>query len=280
MLSVPQSTVALAGLHGSPLWSDPAGGTDAAADAAKGRLSLRLIEHRPPPAEGIKPDMEVAAAVAAGAAFSACRAALKDRPELAAAIENSTSQLRSLFPFGRGAASPERALQRALRGLPVALDVERRSLDGSRKVLTIDQVRALAAALLAQPPGTVLKLNLSHTPLPPTSAAALGSAAHEALAALSALRLRACALGDSGVAPLCAALHHPEASASSCLAELALASNNLTSASAAVIAAAVRELPRLISLDLSYNALGTEGCLAVGDALAEVRCSRASRSPR
>ena len=130
---------------------------------------------------------------------------MDDRPELAAALKNSTNQLRSLLPFS-STSTPEHALQLALRNLPLALDVDRRSLDGSRKTLSTEQVRVLAAALQAQPPGTVRKLNLSHTALPLRSAEALGNGAHEALAALSALRLRGCALGDAAIVPLCSAL--------------------------------------------------------------------------
>ena len=107
-----------------------------------------------------------------------------------------------------------------------------------------------------------------------TDAHALGQA-HLALTRLAALRLRGCALGDAGVVPICRALHHPEAAASSRLAELALASNGLTAASAAELGEALRELPALLSLDLSYNPLGASGCVLVGEALAERRALQA-----
>ena len=126
----------------------------------------------------------------------------------------------------------------------------------------------------AAPPGTLTKLNLSHTPLSEASALALGQA-HLALAALGALRLRGCGLGDVGLAPICRALHHPEAAASSRLTELALASNGLTPSIASRLADALRELPALLSLDLSYNPLGADGCVSIGEALSERRVLQA-----
>ena len=210
--------------------------------------------------------MEVAVAAGSAALFTACKAALDEHPELTSAVATTLKKLRSALTNER---TSEDLLLAALRGLPVAFDAERRSLDASRRGLTPDNLRRLASSLQQVPSGTVLKLNLSHTPLAEVAPAL--AHAHLALSALSALRMRGCALTDAGVAPICRALHHADAAASSQLAELALASNGLTAASADALAAAVRELPTLQSLDMSYNPLGRAGCVAIGEALAEVR---------
>ena len=210
--------------------------------------------------------MEVAVAAGSAALFTACKAALDEHPELTSAFTSTLKKLRSVLTNDRTNAE---VLLAALRGLPVAFDAERGSLDASRRGMNADNLRRLASVLQQVPAGTVLKLNLSHTEL--TEAAPALAHAHLALSALSALRLRGCALGDVGIGLVCRALHHPTATASSQLSELALASNGLTAAAGGAMADALRELPLLQSLDLSYNALGREGCIAIGEALAEVR---------
>ena len=212
--------------------------------------------------------MEIALAAGSAAVCSALAAAVQDSPELKKALRAKLAAARSLLPAAEP--QPLEVLRAALGKMPVALDVDKFSLDASRRGLSDDDLAAIARALQAAPAGTLLKLNLSHTPVAETSARALAQA-HLALASLAALRLRGCTLGDAGVRPICRALHHPEASASSRLGELALASNGLTAKSAGEVADALRELPALLSLDLSYNPLGADGCIVVAEALAERR---------
>ena len=208
---------------------------------------------------------EIVIAAAGAAAFSAVSAALNDHPEFKKKL---TAKFYSLLP---NAATPAtELLRKQLGGLALSLDAEKRSLDGSRRGLSESDLAKVATALQATAPGTILKLNLSHTPISEASARALGEA-HLTLCRLSALRLRGCKLGDAGAAFICRALHHPDAASSSRLAELALASNGLTASAAAELADALRELPALQSLDLSYNPLGGAGCALIAEALAERR---------
>ena len=58
--------------------------------------------------------------------------------------------------------SVKEVLQNALRGLPVALDSSRTSLDGSRRGLRTPDLMRVASCLQAVKPGTLRKLNLSH----------------------------------------------------------------------------------------------------------------------
>jgi hypothetical protein len=210
--------------------------------------------------------MELALAAGGAALFSAVAAAVKDSPQFSEAWTGATKHVRLLLTPN----APEARLRAALRGLSAAYDATRRSLDGSRRGMTSADLMRVAAALRGVPPGTVVKLNLSHTVIEQDVALALAQG-HACLADLGALRLRGCALGDESVAALCASLHHPSAASSSQLSELALASNRLSSAAAAAIAEAVLELPALQTLDLSYNALGHAGCASIGEALAERR---------
>ena len=212
---------------------------------------------------------EIIIAATGAAAFSAVKAALDDAPEFKKRL---TAKLQSLLPNATPLAHD--VLRKQLGGMALSLDADKRSLDGSRRGLTDADIAAVARALQATPAGTILKLNLSHTPLSEPSARALAQA-HLSLSRLSALRLRGCALGDVGAVFICRALHHPEASSSSRLSELALASNHLTPSAAPEIAEALRELPALHSLDLSYNALGGAGCALLGEALSERRVLRA-----
>ena len=204
-------------------------------------------------------------AAAGAAVFSACVAAMRDRPEFTASLARSMRGLRSL-------ASPSAAdsLQASLKGLPIAFDSSRASLDGSRRGFRSVDIMRIASCLQAVPPGTVLRLNLSHTPFSIDAAAAF-AVAHTMLSALCVLRLRGCDLGDGGAELICSALHHPAATASAPLNELALASNALGLSAAGAIAEAVRELPDLLTLDLSYNGLGSSGCVAIAEAIGECR---------
>ena len=212
--------------------------------------------------------MEIALAAGCSAVFSAVSAALHDSPEFRKKLNDKIAAVQALMPNAKP--PPHMLLHAALGSLPVAVDADKRSLDGSRRGLKTEDLITIAQALQAAPPGTILKLNLSHTVVAKESASALGES-HLALARLAALRMRGCNLGDHGVVPILRALHHPEAAASSRLTELALASNGLTAASAGELAHALRELPALLSLDLSYNALGPDGCALVAEALAERR---------
>ena len=212
--------------------------------------------------------MEIALAAGSAALFSAVSAALNDSPELRKNLRDKIAAVQALMPGAKP--NPHMLLRAVLASLPVALDTDKLSLDGSRRGLSTENLITIARALQAAPPGTLLKLNLSHTAVAEESACALGQS-HLALARLAALRMRACQLGDVGVVPIIRALHHPEAAASSRLAELALASNGLTATSASELAHVLRELPALLSLDLSYNPLGSDGCALVAEALAERR---------
>ncbi len=210
--------------------------------------------------------MEVVLAAGGGMVLSAGAAALREDPALAASLRRVVRRIQSTF----SGPSQEDLLQQAVRGLPVALDSSRSSIDGSRRGLRAPDLLRIAASLQTIAPGTLRKLNLSHTAMSVDVAASFG-VAHEALSALHVLRLRGCSLGDGGVGLICEALHHPSASASAMLAELALSSNGLTPAAATHLAEAVRELPSLVVLDLSYNELGSHGCVAIGEALGERR---------
>jgi hypothetical protein len=66
--------------------------------------------------------MEVALATGSAAVVSACLAALHDSPELTSAVKSVRQRLRSLLVPN----APEEKLRAALRGLPIALDAERR----------------------------------------------------------------------------------------------------------------------------------------------------------
>ena len=191
---------------------------------------------------------------------------MREDPAFAAAVRTSLRKVRGIL-YGPSA---EDVLQSSLKGLPVALDPTRLSLDASRRGLQTQDVLLIVSALQMVPPGTIQRLNLSHTSLSMHAATELAGA-HLALSALTALRLRGCSLRDGGVRLLCEALHDPSASASSQLSELALASNGLTSACASDIAAAVRELPALLTIDLSYNELGNACCITIAESLGE-RC--------
>ena len=210
--------------------------------------------------------MELVLAASSAAVVSACTAALRDHPELAARLKRSLR--RAVAPFAKPSATD--ALHDALRGLPVALDAARSSLDGSRRGLKTTDLLRIAACIEAAPPGTLRRLNLSHTPLSVDVAASL-SQAHAAISQLHVLRLRGCALGDSGVALICMALNHRDATASTTITELALAANGLTPHAADALASAVRESPSLCTLDLSYNQLGPAGCIAIAEAIGERR---------
>ena len=198
--------------------------------------------------------------------LSAGAAALKEDPGLSVSLRRIARRLQSTF----SGPSQEDLLQQAMRGLPVALDSSRSSIDGSRRGLRSPDLLRIASMLQTITPGTLRKLNLSHTAMSVDVAATFG-AAHEGLSALLVLRLRGCSLGDGGVGLICEALHHPSSAASSPLTELALASNGLTPAAATHLADAVRELPSLVMLDLSYNELGSLGCVAIGEAISERR---------
>ena len=206
--------------------------------------------------------MEVAFATVTGVVVSACAAAVEDDPRLQSVLKALSRRARLLV----AQPTAEEALQMALRGVNVAFDAERRSLDGSRRGLQPDDLQRIISALAASPPGTLLKLNLSHTRLCADGGSGAADAAqalaqaHLRVAALSALRLRGCELGDAGCVVICRALHHADATASARLTELALASNGLSERSARPLADAVRELPRLQALDLSYNPLGPDAC--------------------
>lgn len=210
--------------------------------------------------------MEVLLAAGGGMILSAGAAALKEDPALAVSLRGIARRLQSTF----SGPSQEDLLQQAMRGLPVALDSSRSSIDGSRRGLRSPDLLRIASMLQTITPGTLRKLNLSHTAMSVDVAATFGFA-HEGLSALLVLRLRGCSLGDGGVGLICEALHHPSSAASSPLTELALASNGLTPAAATHLADAVRELPSLVMLDLSYNELGSLGCVAIGEAISERR---------
>jgi hypothetical protein len=141
--------------------------------------------------------MEVLLAAGGGMILSAGAAALKEDPALAVSLRGIARRLQSTF----SGPSQEDLLQQAMRGLPVALDSSRSSIDGSRRGLRSPDLLRIASMLQTITPGTLRKLNLSHTAMSVDVAATFGFA-HEGLSALLVLRLRGCSLGDGGVVDL------------------------------------------------------------------------------
>ena len=205
--------------------------------------------------------MEIALAAGASALFSAATAAVNDNPELQKQINSKLASLRSLMPYAEPL--PHDILLKALGTLPVAFDADKRSLDGSRPVGREYRDRRKRRRLRWH----------AHRSLAHAASRGLGRWrwATRARAEAAAARLRS---GDVGPRPS-RALHHPEAAASSRLTELALASNGHTPSIASRLADALRELPALLSLDLSYNPLGADGCVSIGEALSERRVLQA-----
>ena len=131
--------------------------------------------------------MEVLLAAGGGMILSAGAAALKEDPALAVSLRGIARRLQSTF----SGPSQEDLLQQAMRGLPVALDSSRSSIDGSRRGLRSPDLLRIASMLQTITPGTLRKLNLSHTAMSVDVAATFGFA-HEGLSALLVLRLRGC----------------------------------------------------------------------------------------
>ena len=229
--------------------------------------------------------MEVVLAATGAAAVSAYVAAVKDgtsKHPVELMKQISQTGLRMLQELG-GTSAPRPPL-------PSSVSSSDDAIDASRRGLRDDELLLVARYILDAQHGTRLrKLNLSHTPL---SEAVVGvlSEGLRANGELSTLRLRDCSLGDANAAALCGALSvppppqppeaplvgvgRPPPPPPRALSELAIASNRLGPAAGGAIAAAVRALPSLVQLDLSFNPLGGEACVTVCEALTRAGCVR------
>ena len=185
-----------------------------------------------------------------GAAFAAYMAAVNDglRPHPVDAVRNGIRHsLLRLQGLGHSK-------------LPSSVSVAGDSLDGSRRGLKSAELALVTQYMLSPDTGHKLrKLNLSHTPLSEEVVSQLCEAL-KILPELTVLRVRDCALRDVDAAAICDALHPPGVTRRRALVELAIASNDLGVESGKAIAAAVRELPALCHLDVSFNKLtGSSG---------------------